>query len=255
MKHYVSYHNADKMGYTYEEARPFSVGTTKSVDRLLGNRVWSISGEGQPRSYFLRDTWIVEETGLSAQDEFINYAQGSTGFVFDPPVLLNQLPWFRAFLKSQNNFSLGVQPIKEGFVAELEALWSARNPISPGVSAYPDEVQLGTGYQEGAVVRVSVNAYERNPAARRACIAHHGTNCCICGFNFGQRYGPTVDGLIHVHHLRPLSEIGAEYTVDPVADLRPVCPNCHAVLHSRTPGYSMEEVRRFLRRRGSAEPM
>ena len=85
---------------------------------------------------------------------------------------------------------------------------------------YPDEVDPGAVFREGAVVRVSVNAYERNPAARRACIEHHGTNCCICGFNFGQVYGPAVDGLIHVHHLRPLSEVAAEYTVDAVADLR-----------------------------------
>jgi predicted HNH restriction endonuclease len=43
-----------------------------------------------------------------------------------------------------------------------------------------------------------------------------------------------------------LSEIGGEYIVDPVADLRPVCPNCHAVLHRRIPAYSIEEVRVFL---------
>jgi len=33
--------------------------------------------------------------------------------VFDPPVHLNPLPWFAAFLKSQSNFSLGLQPIRE----------------------------------------------------------------------------------------------------------------------------------------------
>ncbi len=38
----------------------------------------------------------------------------------------------------------------------------------------------------------------------------------VCGFNFGAAYGPAADGLIHVHHLNPLSEIGAEYVVDPV---------------------------------------
>jgi predicted HNH restriction endonuclease len=29
-------------------------------------------------------------------------------------------------------------------------------------------------------------------------------------------------------------------------DLRPVCPNCHAVLHHRVPAFSIEEVRTFL---------
>ena len=250
MKHFVSYHNADKMGYTYEEATPFSVDTTKSVDRLLNNRIWSVSGEGKPRTYYLRDTWIANEIGSSEQEEFVNYAHGSGGFVFDPPVHLNPFAWFPAFLKSQSNFSLGLQPIKEEFVVYLEELWSARRAEPTAPTIFPDEVESGAVFREGAVVRVSVNAYERNPAARQACIKHHGTNCCICGFNFGQVYGPEVDGLIHVHHLRPLAEVGIEYTVNPVADLRPICPNCHAVLHSRTPAYSLEEVQRLLQRRG-----
>jgi predicted HNH restriction endonuclease len=105
-------------------------------------------------------------------------------------------------------------------------------------------------YREGAVKRVSVNAYERNPAARRACIEHYGTSCRVCGFNFGQVYGPQVDGLIHVHHLRALSNLGDEYIVDPIADLLPVCPSCHAALHSRSPAYTIEEVRAFLGKKG-----
>jgi predicted HNH restriction endonuclease len=170
--------------------------------------------------------------------------------VFDPPIHLNPLPWFPAFLKSQSNFSLGLQSIKDEFVTHLEELWSARRAGHPAPATFPDEVEPGTVFREGAVVRVSVNAYERNPAARRACIEQYGTNCCICGFNFGQVYGSAVDGLIHVHHLRPLAKVGAEYTIDPIADLRPVCPNCHAVLHSRTPAYSIVEVQRLLQRRG-----
>jgi putative restriction endonuclease len=111
---------------------------------------------------------------------------------------------------------------------------------------WPEEVSGEDCLREGAVFRVSVNAYERSPVARKRCIEHYGASCFICGFNFGRVYGEVVDGLIHVHHLRTLSEIGEEYTVDPVADLRPVCPNFHAVLHSRTPAYSIEEVRALL---------
>lgn len=75
------------------------------------------------------------------------------------------------------------------------------------------------------------NRCERDPLARRRCVAHYGLTCVVCEFNFGAAYGPAADGFIHVHHLKPLSEIGSEYMVDPVADLRPVCPNCHAVIH------------------------
>lgn len=87
-----------------------------------------------------------------------------------------------------------------------------------------EEIAVTTGLVEGAVCRVSVNAYERSPEARRRCIERHWTNCCICQFNFGTAYGEVAEGYIHVHHLRPLSKIGGEYVVDPVEDLRPVCP-------------------------------
>jgi putative restriction endonuclease len=111
----------------------------------------------------------------------------------------------------------------------------------------PEEIAAATTpLVEGAVCRVTVNAYERNPQARRRCIEAHGTKCAICGFSFGETYGKVAEGYIHVHHLRPLSEIGGEYTVDPVEDLRPVCPNCHAVLHRRIPAFSIEEVQAFL---------
>jgi hypothetical protein len=114
------------------------------------------------------------------------------------------------------------------------------------VSPLPDEVDESAPLVEGARYQVTVNAYERNPENRRRCIERHGTACCICGFDFGAAYGELFDGLIHVHHLRPLGEVGAEHSVDPEEDLTPVCPNCHAVLHRIVPAYSIEDVRGFL---------
>jgi putative restriction endonuclease len=117
----------------------------------------------------------------------------------------------------------------------------------------PEEIDSTAVLTEGGVLQISVNAYERNSEARRRCIEHYGTSCCICKFDFGQVYGKMVEGLIHVHHLRPLSEIGEEYQVDPLADLRPVCPNCHAVLHRRIPAYSIKEVKAFLNQSSSSD--
>ena len=116
----------------------------------------------------------------------------------------------------------------------------------------PDEIPAAVALVEGAKIRVEVNAYERSPEARRLCIAAHGSNCCICGLNFGEVYGADAEGYIHVHHVRPLAEIGKEYVVNPVEDLRPVCPNCHAVLHRRNPAFDIEEVRKMLLRNGRA---
>ena len=94
---------------------------------------------------------------------------------------------------------------------------------------------------------VSVNIYERDPRARRACINHYGEKCFICNFDFGAVYGAECEGMIHVHHLKMVSESDGEYTIDPINDLRPVCPNCHMVLHSQKTGYKVEEVKAMLK--------
>ena len=117
---------------------------------------------------------------------------------------------------------------------------------------FPDEIDEVTPLREGAQYQVTVNAYERDPRARRQCVAHYGTSCVICGFSFGAVYGEIAKDFIHVHHVRPLAEVGAEYSVDPVADLRPVCPNCHAVIHLHKPALSIQEVAALLRPRECA---
>jgi len=112
--------------------------------------------------------------------------------------------------------------------------------------SYPEEVSVADLRVEGACRTITVNAYERDPEVRRLCIASHGTTCAVCGMSFSTVYGPVAFGYIHVHHLRPLSEVQVAHGVDPVKDLRPVCPNCHAVLHRRVPAFSIEDVQEFL---------
>lgn len=111
-----------------------------------------------------------------------------------------------------------------------------------------DEVSEEVELSEGKMHRVSTKAYERNPKARKLCISHHGASCCVCGFDFGEVYGDAMQGFIHVHHLRPISEAGAVRDVDPIEDLRPVCPNCHALIHNRKPIYTIEEASGLLKR-------
>ncbi|MCY1033300.1 hypothetical protein OV207_17735 [Corallococcus sp. BB11-1] len=119
-------------------------------------------------------------------------------------------------------------------------------------AALPGELPVGEPFIEGTARQVLVNRYERDPAARRACIAHYGPACVVCGFSFAAAYGPLAEGFIHVHHLKPLAEIWAAYIVDPVADLRPVCPNCHAVIHLGGETRKVEDVKRLLDQRRRA---
>lgn len=106
----------------------------------------------------------------------------------------------------------------------------------------PEELSPSQTYTEGTAKSVLVNAYERSPIARQACLAHYGLSCSVCQMNFEKQYGAIGHGFIQVHHLKPLSTIKAAYQVDPIADLRPVCPNCHAMLHRREPPYSIAEL-------------
>lgn len=127
-----------------------------------------------------------------------------------------------------------------------------REPTQPEASGSgaafvsPEEIENGAKYREGSTRTVQVNVYERNRKARRQCIAHHGLACSVCGFDFKARFGSIGQDFIHVHHLRDLASIAAEYEVDPKADLRPICPNCHAMIHRRSPPYSIEEMRALL---------
>lgn len=131
--------------------------------------------------------------------------------------------------------------------ARLEELWVkhiADIGLSP--SKIPDEVVTPERYWEGAVRRIAIDAYERDPRARKACLKHHGSTCCVCGFDFAEAYGDLGKGFIHVHHLKQLSDIGSEYEVDPINELVPVCPNCHAMLHKQTPPLTPSELRTII---------
>ncbi|EGQ9330366.1 HNH endonuclease, partial [Vibrio vulnificus] len=94
---------------------------------------------------------------------------------------------------------------------------------------------------------ITINAYERNSAARQACINKLGCSCMICGFNFELVYGERGSGFIHVHHIVPVAEINHEYKIDPVTDLIPVCPNCHAMLHRNGHTLSPKELSGLIR--------
>lgn len=115
------------------------------------------------------------------------------------------------------------------------------------IDTYFDEDNESLKLTEGTVKTVIVNIYERNAYARYKCIQYHGCICSVCEFDFGKTYGELGVGFIHVHHLKEISEIKKEYEVNYRTDLKPVCPNCHAMLHKRRPAYSIEELKILIR--------
>jgi 5-methylcytosine-specific restriction protein A len=98
-------------------------------------------------------------------------------------------------------------------------------------------------YAEGKTKTVTYRTYDRSPEARQACIEHYGYLCSVCGFSFEEAFGDLGKSYIEVHHLRQIADVGKEYEINPVTDLRPICANCHRMLHKKRPAISIEELK------------
>lgn len=97
-----------------------------------------------------------------------------------------------------------------------------------GADVYPEYPV----YREGGKTRSHVDRYERNPAARRMCLAAYGhTYRCHCGFDYEKMYGEIGRQYIQVHHIVPLCFDDTKRLTNPATDLIPVCANCHAIIH------------------------
>ncbi|HEC73711.1 MAG TPA: HNH endonuclease [Methylophaga aminisulfidivorans] len=162
-----------------------------------------------------------------------------------------RLKTFTLIHSNANKDSKGNGPAKmDGFIEDLQYkelqkisnCWYAFDAEYWNETTIAEEVELSEKYIEGASSVVTVNAYERNSKARKACIDHHGSICKVCKFNFEEVYGDIGKDYIHVHHVIPLNEIRKEYKVDPIKDLIPLCPNCHAMIHRTRPALEVSAL-------------
>ncbi len=138
--------------------------------------------------------------------------------------------------------------IKPELTDELEATWfsflTKQNiGINTSLTTFTAKKRI---YTEGIANQILQTRYERNPFARAACLKYYGYSCSVCEFNFEKKFGELGKGFIHVHHLTQISNIRESYLVDPVKDLRPVCPNCHAMLHKQNPPLTIDELKKRL---------
>ena len=126
------------------------------------------------------------------------------------------------------------QQIGDEIFAEIQS--------SPVHGFVPDSLERIERFAEGRPRTVTLTTYDRSSLARAACIDHHGFACAACGFSFQATYGELGASYIEVHHLRQLADVGEEHEIDPVKDLRPVCANCHRMLHRQRPPLSIEQL-------------
>ncbi len=245
----VDYERAQQQGFL--DSR-WSCGRSKRL--RAGDRVFLLRQGAEPRgivaSGFVTSDEPFEDEHFTDEGRLALYVLARFDMLLHPsrePILPRSRLASGALAEVHWDSQASGITIPPDAAAELEDLWRAfltERGYSPITLA--DEVQTSERFWEGALRRITVNAYERDPSARRACLAHYGTACRVCGFDFGTIFGSLGKGFIHVHHTRPLSEIRAGYAVNPIRDMIPVCPNCHAMLHQKSPPLSVNELRTLL---------
>jgi 5-methylcytosine-specific restriction protein A len=145
------------------------------------------------------------------------------------------------FLKSPIAIDAANKELVEGLALE----WSSRM-LGAVLSLLPLEAidESDAGEAEGGGYQVLRTRYERSALNRQACIQLNGCICKVCGFSFGEFYGPVGEGFIEVHHVEPLAGLSPGTVLDPALDLVPLCSNCHSMAHKRYPvPYSVDELK------------
>lgn len=116
MRHFIAYHNPDKMGYPYTVAENGTERflSNKPVGHLLGNYVWVVTFKAD-HDYSLASVFQVTDTGDAQAEGFKHYVSG-TGHLFRPWHRIKGEDWFPKLLKTTGNFGLGLQEVSDPFV-------------------------------------------------------------------------------------------------------------------------------------------
>lgn len=197
---------------------PFIEGERVNVDLVINNNRYQVGLRMTSNNDY---AWVCPNAYFYGKKIRLSKIVNSLGLIINDDVLVEY--------RNNQLYLFGSDELKDSVEVSL-----------------PEEVNID--FFEGAKKNIIVNMYERNKKAKIKCIEEHGTTCVICGFNSEDIYGIEAKNIIHVHHITPISEVGCEYKIDPVNDLRPVCPNCHAVIHRNNGCDEIEKVRLMLNR-------
>lgn len=105
-------------------------------------------------------------------------------------------------------------------------------------------------FLEGFKREISREVRTRNRSVVEAAKRKHGYKCKVCGFDFGEFYGPIGRGFVEGHHKEALAAYEGESRKVSVDDIVPVCSNCHRMLHKGQEVLSVERLKEILRKEG-----
>ena len=263
-KHFVAYHSAEKMGGDYiAEDGPayfFSSKPLSVLTRAVGGIVWIINGarRGNQTIYTLRGFYSPEQIIDSEDPEFSYELYADDGRALPVPYALNDLPWFPDFLKSQGNFSLGINEIKDPSVCEQ--LCSIANAAGAPTSSLEGDFNalVDLDALEGVFVE-GQEFYELHLRRERSCslidakkaqtLQKHGRLACeVCSFDFAAAYGALGENFCEVHHKTPLASLAGE-RVTKLSDVAIICSNCHRMIHRQTPLKTIAELQLLMQQK------
>jgi putative restriction endonuclease len=129
---------------------------------------------------------------------------------------------------------------------ELGSLEGTQSELNDSYQGLPEALIT---YKEGDKKQVYTTIFERDRRLRQQVVNLFGHTCQICGFNFEVTYGEHGKGYIHVHHLRPLSEVREGHHPNPKSDFAVVCANCHSMIHrSKKTTLAIDELKALILR-------
>ncbi len=91
------------------------------------------------------------------------------------------------------------------------------------------------GKSETKTSRTKARSKKLREAAIQYYTKHGKIKCAVCGFDFTEMYGELGVGYIQMHHEKPICQYSdegfARYIKEAIQDMKPVCANCHCIIH------------------------
>jgi 5-methylcytosine-specific restriction protein A len=216
--------------------------------------IFAFSGDAG-KSFGYQDTWMED-------GRFRYYGEGQIGdmvllrgnkaihehvknntrlFLFDSNTGVSGHVLFRGEFKLDQ---LGEDRGKDSRDQERRRFYFDLLPIDNDEEEEREDIESQDLFDEGWTREIKHNRSERNREAVKKAKDVHGTQCQVCGFDFGLTYGPHGQGFIEVHHL--LRIIDGRRKTNPKRDMRVVCSNCHRMLHRGRKLLSIEELQQLM---------
>ncbi len=118
--------------------------------------------------------------------------------------------------------------------SESDSTPSQSAPLPTSFSPSSELAEDTASSLEGRLIESWSTRRERDSDNRARCLAiHKEARCAVCEMSFLEEFGEIGRDFIHVHHEHPLgasNDITGNFH-DPENAMKPVCPNCHAMLH------------------------